>query len=274
MATLSDNLPRWREAAQIDWFSHFVKAWIPFNAWMTDTFGELSDRQMLDLLKGGPNVVFNGIKPMLTISPRAARDLDDDWQNNTDDAKLFRRRFAMLHKTLENCEVTGRRGRVSFDTVDVGANLKTSDQQSLRGKTLKVERNVPIRDHVTVEVTSGVGAQLLRIVQIEYSRRDLEDHPDFQAQKQECRSRLLAMHGLIQPRLVQSVLAGTNERDNSHIEGIRFVRDERKLFAALVEVIYGLRNALFHGAITPNDQHNEIYEPAYHLVMRMVKCTI
>lgn len=274
MATLSDNLPRWRDAAQIDWFSQFVKAWIPFNAWLTDTFGELTDRQMLDRLKGGANSVYNGITPMLRINPRAARDLADDWQNKNDDAQLFRRRFAMLHKALENCVVEGRRGRVSFDTVDVGANLKLTDQQTLRGKTLKVERNVPARDNVTVEVLSTAGAALIRIVQNEYNRRELEDHPDFSGQNRECRARLLAMYELIQPRLVQSVLAETTERDVSLIEGIRFVRDEKKLFAALVEVIYGLRNALFHGAITPNDQHNQIYEPAYHLVMRMVKCTI
>lgn len=274
MATLHDNLPRWREAAQIDWFSQFVKAWIPFNAWMTDSFGELNDRQMLDRLKAGSNVVFNGIKPMLTISPRAARDLDDDWQNNTDEAKMFRRRFAMLHKTLENCVVEGRRGRVSFDTVDVGANLKTNDQQTLRGKILNTQRNAPTKDNVTITIVSAAGVELLRIIQNEHSRRELEDHPDYVAQNRECRARLLAMHELIRPRLVQSVLADSSERDVSLIEGIRFVPDETKLFAALVEVIYGLRNALFHGAITPNEQHNEIYEPAYHLVMRMVKCTI
>lgn len=274
MSTLRDNLRGWRDAAQIDWFSQFVRAWIPFNAWMTDTFGDLPDRQMLDLLKAGSNVVFNGITPMLAISPRAARDLDDHWRNNDDDAKLFRRRFGMLHKTLENCVVEGRRGRVSFETVDVGSNPKTFDQQVLRGKTLRVDRNLPVREQVTIAVTSSAGAQLLQVVQIEHNRRALEDHQDFQRQTTECRSRLLAMHGLVAPRLVQSVLANPAVPDVSSIEGFRFVRDETKLFAALVDVIYGLRNALFHGAITPNDQHNDIYEPAYHLVMRMVKCTI
>ena len=34
------------------------------------------------------------------------------------------------------------------------------------------------------------------------------------------------------------------------------------------------RNALFHGSITPNETHNQIYKPAYLLVMRLVKCTI
>jgi hypothetical protein len=274
MPTLRDNLSRWREAAQIDWFSQFVRAWIPFNAWMTDTFGDLQDKQMLDRLKSGTNVVYNGIVPMLTITPRAAPDLEDDWRNNDDEAKMFRRRYAMLHKTLESCLVEGRRGRISFDTVDVGANQKLFDQQTLRGKTLRVERNIPAKENVSVSIKSSTGATILHIVQLEHNRRELEDHADFQRQTPECRARLLAMHMLIVPRTVQSVLSATTDRDAVLIEGIRFVRDEKKLFAALVEVIYGLRNALFHGSITPNDQHNQIYEPAYHLVMRMVKCTI
>jgi hypothetical protein len=53
-----------------------------------------------------------------------------------------------------------------------------------------------------------------------------------------------------------------------------FINDPTKVFSALIDVIYSLRNALFHGAITPNDTHNEICEPAYHIVMRIVGCTL
>jgi hypothetical protein len=47
-----------------------------------------------------------------------------------------------------------------------------------------------------------------------------------------------------------------------------------KVFPALVDVVYNLRNALSHGSITPNEQHNEIYDPAYHIVMRLVRWTL
>ena len=66
MPNLRDNLRLWRDSAQIDWFSQFIKAWIPFNAWMTDTFGDLTDRELLDHVKGRGNVVYNRIVRILT----------------------------------------------------------------------------------------------------------------------------------------------------------------------------------------------------------------
>ena len=53
-----------------------------------------------------------------------------------------------------------------------------------------------------------------------------------------------------------------------------FVAEPAKVFSALVDVVYNLRNALSHGSITPNEQHNEIYDPAYHIVMRLVRWTL
>lgn len=53
-----------------------------------------------------------------------------------------------------------------------------------------------------------------------------------------------------------------------------FIPDADKLFSVLVDVVYNLRNALFHGSITPTTQHREIYESAYHVAMQFVKCTL
>ncbi|MFM2198532.1 MAG: hypothetical protein RLZZ505_1964 [Verrucomicrobiota bacterium] len=273
MPTLRDNLPRWREAAQIDWFSHFIKAWIPFNAWMTETYGDESDRKMLDGIKAGSNVVFNRITPMITVKPRSARDTEAGWQNETEDAEEFRRWLAMLHRRLEECVVDGRKGRISFTIVDVGENRTTSETKTHRNQILKVERGVPAAGKITASVTTATTVKF-QFVQDGYDKQELEDNPDFQKQVPEVRGHLLNLYRLAAPRIIESVLVPPSQRDCAQIDGIRFVDNQRKVFGALIEVLYGLRNALFHGSITPNDQHNEIYEPAYHLVMRMVKCTI
>jgi len=60
----------------------------------------------------------------------------------------------------------------------------------------------------------------------------------------------------------------------TRINTTNFIQAPEKIFSAVVDITYNLRNALFHGSITPNEQHNEIYEPAYHIVMRFVRCTI
>jgi hypothetical protein len=274
MPTLRDNLPRWREAAQIDWFSHFIKAWIPFNAWMTETYGDESDRKMLDGIKAGSNVVFNRITPMITVRPRSARDTAAGWQNESEDAQEFRRWLATLHRRLEECVVDGRKGRISFTIVDVGENRNTSETKVHRNQTLNFERGVPSSGKVTVSVVTAAAVTKFQFVQDGHVRQELEDNADFQRLGSELRGHLLNLYQLAAPRIIESVLVPPSQHDCAEIDGIRFVDNHRKLFGATIEVLYGLRNALFHGSITPNDQHNEIYEPAYHLVMRMVKCTI
>lgn len=118
MSTLKDTLTRWQEAADIDWFSQFIKAWIPFNAWMTHTFGDLTDKELLDHVRGPGNVVFNGIVPLL--DPALAHALEDE---------EFRLHFADLNRRLQLRIINSRRGRVSFDTVDLGANSHKDEQQ-------------------------------------------------------------------------------------------------------------------------------------------------
>jgi hypothetical protein len=90
MPNLRDNLKQWRDSARIDWFSQFIKAWIPFNAWMTDTFGDLSDRELIDKVKGGSNVVYNRIVPILTWRPPQAQGTEGSWEDPTQEGEEFR----------------------------------------------------------------------------------------------------------------------------------------------------------------------------------------
>jgi hypothetical protein len=274
MPNLKDNLKQWRDSARIDWFSQFIKAWIPFNAWMTDTYGDLSERELLDRVKNGSNVIYNRIVPMLTWNPAQARGTQGGWQDNDQEAEEFRLNVELLHIRLQRCLVAGRRGRVSFETVDVGSNPHVDEHLVVRTRTLRVRRNYPERGNVTLEVSETRTTQGFAFTQLEYDRRALEDAPPFQTVNAEYRAKLLAMHERVAPRRVMSVLAEPDSNDSLRFGGTRFVQDPAKIFSALVDVTYNLRNALFHGSITPNEQHNEIYEPAYHLVMRFVKCTI
>ena len=128
MPNLKDNLKQWRDSARIDWFSQFIKAWIPFNAWMTDTFGDLNDRDLLDQVKNGGNVIYNRIVPILTWSQAQAKGAQGGWQDQSQESEEFRLRIEQLNRLLQSCVVEGRRGRVSFETVDLGHNIHIDEQ--------------------------------------------------------------------------------------------------------------------------------------------------
>jgi|GEM_PF-6619195 len=274
MPGLQDNLRRWRDVAEIDWFSQFIKAWIPFNAWMTDTFGDLTDRELMDKVKAGSNVVYNRILPMLSKGLPQAPGTQVGWQDGSPDAQQFRSQIEEIHRLLESCVIEGRRGRISFETVDIGANLNKEEQRNKWNRNFQVRRDHPAKPQVTLEISATKTTAAFALTLSAYDKQNLQDAPCFQTLRVDHRATLLAMFDAVAPRKIVSVLAQPGYPNTLKIGNTVFINDPVKLFGALVDVIYCLRNALFHGSITPNSQHNEIYKPAYNIVMRLVKCTI
>jgi hypothetical protein len=274
MPSHSENLKRWQELAHIDWFSNFIKAWIPFNAWMTNAYGDLQDRELLDSVKAGGNPVSNRIIPMLTWRESLVRGGRGGWQDMAPEADEFRLQINHLTRVLQGCVVEGRRGRVSFETVDVGPNLLTDTNLTKWGRDFRVRRNHPSRGNITIEMTGTASTSPFSYTQLEYNRRQLEDYPGFQALRPDHRATILGMYNNVSPRKVVNLLLQPDAPGALRFGTYAFVNDPEKVFSGLVEVAYNLRNALFHGSITPNGEHNHIYEPAYHVVMRFVRCTI
>jgi hypothetical protein len=64
----------------------------------------------------------------------------------------------------------------------------------------------------------------------------------------------------------------TDDEDNCIEMGqFRFVEDEETVAKGIIEIIYLLRNSLFHGTIVPDRETNKVYEPAYHVLHSLVQ---
>jgi hypothetical protein len=274
MAGLADNLKRWRDAAEVDWFSQFIKAWIPFNAWMTDTYGDLPDKDLLDKVKGTANVVKNRTVPMLAKNLKVAHDAEGGWQDDSADAQDFRLQIGQLHRCLQECVVEGRRGRVSFETVDIGANLKKEEKETKWKRDYRVRRDHPNKGEVHLEISASKTKPAYALTLTSHSLKTLEDDGTFAALAVEQRTLLISQFNAVAPRLVMNVLAEHGAQKKLIYGDVHFMNDAEKNFSALIDITYSLRNALFHGSITPNETHNRIYKPAYLIAMRLVKCTI
>jgi len=226
---------------------------------MTDTFGDLTDRELLDKVKSGANVVFNRVVPML-----------DPVRDNGADAQELRNQIAELHRLLQACIIEGRRGRVSFETVDLGFNPNKDLQHACHGRIVRVRRDYPNKEEINLEISASATQAAFNLIIPHHNRRTLEDDRSFQTLKIGYRTRLLGLFEDVAPRRIETVLA----KHDLEFGNTRFVQSPEKVFSALIDIVYSLRNALFHGSITPNEQHNEIYDPAYHIVMRLVRCTL
>jgi hypothetical protein len=50
-----------------------------------------------------------------------------------------------------------------------------------------------------------------------------------------------------------------------------FIQDTDKLCKGIIEIIYNLRNVLFHGEIIPDSDTNKVYEPAYQILHTLIQ---
>jgi hypothetical protein len=52
---------------------------------------------------------------------------------------------------------------------------------------------------------------------------------------------------------------------------IKFVKDSENVAKGLIEVLYNLRNSLFHGELIPNKEANKIYGAAYKILRELIE---
>jgi len=65
----TENSEKWKSLASIDYFTQFVKAWIPFNAWYKNYYPNLrTDREAINEIKAHPNQGYFILKMRLSVS--------------------------------------------------------------------------------------------------------------------------------------------------------------------------------------------------------------
>lgn len=271
-----DNLNRWRQEAEIDYFAYFIKAYIPFNSWFKITYPTVThERDIISNIKSGGNLVHSTIVPLLSGSD--------------DDALRFKSYVGLLHERLERHQIVNpKKGRVVLSNCHVADNAVTNTSGAHHRVNYVVERNVPHQGRITCEVRT-TRATVFNAVHNKYDLAMLENDPAYASLTVEQRSQLKGRYQQINPFLMVDLtnqinnvprirvasLPGSMPRHPTIAMGhIQFCDNPEYIFAGLVEVIYNLRNLLFHGVIVPTNDHNEVYEPAYFILRRFLRCIV
>lgn len=248
------NVEGWLIKSDIDYFTHFVMAWIPFNAWFRSSYGDGSEREILDEVKAGGNKIRTRFMAKLEGTDPAAEEI----RNN----------IASLHRRLSLDPLEDKKGRpISFENVVIKKNEKNVETRSSGGAMYTVERSSG-KMAMKVKTTSKA---------IEFTHegpwnpKTLTELADYSALPATRRAGLLDCYNGANPHVVRSLLAAPGDPDPLSMDSYKFVRDKEAIFAGLVEILYGLRNQLFHGELVPDKASNETYQPAYHLLRALLK---
>ena len=253
------NADAWKALSNIDYFTHFVKAWIPFNAWYRNSYPALeSDAAIMQQIKTQYNSCRNRI-----ISLIENPETDND-------SKIFKTYLGELHYQLERNHIHNRGERISFTNIVVEDNPHLVQTRTRRRFEYKVEIDAGNRKRIVSTIFDRSSVCRLNVSQNEgYKLDEILNDAQYKVLPPECQSLLKACYEEVNPRKAIGLL--TADTSNSIKMGnYHFINDSELICKALITVIYYLRNALFHGQLVPDNNTHLVYEPAYHILRMLV----
>ena len=256
----TENFEKWKILASIDYFAQFVKAWIPFKAWYKNYYPTLStDRETINEIKAHPNSFRNRLVSLLN--------------NRDNDGVAFKSRVAELHLELERKHIFNKGDRITFENIVIESNPRRQNNFFRKTLIYKVERNIPGKpqQEVQIDIVSSNGNVKFSYTQsLGFDIDDLISHYNFVRLSQTQQNNLKACYEEINPSKPINLLS---QDPNNFIKmgNLHFIDSPDQLCKGIIEILYKLRNVLFHGEIIPDGDTNKVYEPAYQILYTLIQ---
>jgi hypothetical protein len=255
----TENSEKWKNLASIDYFTHFIKAWIPFNAWYKNFYPDLTtDRKAIDEIKSTSNKFRNKLVSLLI--------------NGDNDGVAFKSRIAELHSELERKYIHNKGKRITFENIVIENNTQKLSIFNYKSLSYKADRGIAGRPkEVQISIVGSNGAIKFSYTQNDgFDLADLLSNPSFTGLSQTQKSNLKNCYEGINPTKPVNLLS--HDVDNCiQMGNFHFIQDTDKLCKGIIEIIYNLRNVLFHGEIIPDSDTNKVYEPAYQILHTLIQ---
>ena len=253
-----DNSNRWLALAEIDYLTQFVKAWIPFNAWYMNMYPTLKrDRVIINEIKSNSNVFRDRIISLLN--------------GTNNESILFKGQIAKLHQYLESHYIPNADKRITFQSINVETNPVTSETLNFRRWIYKVElTHTGNAININSLVTNSLGITQYTYNQTKFDIENLTSHLNTSSglnkNQKNC---LVETYQKIDPKKPTNLIS--QNRQGIEAGDILLIDDSDKIVKGLIEIIYRLRNILFHGELIPNNDNKKVYEPAYHILKTLIQ---
>lgn len=254
------NERHWMQLIEVDWLGQYSKAWVAFNAWFRNNFrsqGKMTDRQIIEEIKNDEGGVCSKIENFLS--------------GEGSNSESFQSDLAALHKSLSDVTVKSNGERVWLKEI-TDYYYVDSIQEKKNRMTYEIEIDTNQKKRI-VTVKNASGQEILK---------QIVERKDEKALKQKGRKALpeewfnglshtqrISLEGFLK---TSSPIYNLLDFDNGYtkIGPFEFIRDKTLIARALIEILYQLRNALFHGEITPNSDVQRVYQSAYLILKQII----
>ena len=189
----------------------------------------------------------------------------------------FQSDLAELHYSLVHTNIECKGRKISFEAIEdykyvrlvntviskITYNIKTDNNI----RTDKIKRLVTVTDSLSKEI---LNTSIKR--NAEKAVLDDDWFKTFFSQRSHSLTspQQETLKGLLKESTPIHNLLTDDKDDYIDIEGYQFINNQNQIARALIEVLYQLRNSLFHGEITPTREIQKAYEPAYLILKRII----
>ncbi|OFX72667.1 MAG: hypothetical protein A2X12_07485 [Bacteroidetes bacterium GWE2_29_8] len=259
--TPRQNIAKWDELAEIHYYSHFITTWIAFNSWYNFSFPDIV----------GDRAVINHIKNNHTLAKTTFLGL---LRGTNQESKQFQENIAQLHYCLQNHNISSDGQRIWFESFVVELD---------RSKLIINQTSRGVKYHVNITITQGNITTILATVKnaansnlLVYNHNafdivDLKSKPEFIALSNMQKATIEGYLNEANPKKPVNLLTNNQPPNCIEVGQFKLINNENLIFKAIIEMLYGLRNNLFHGSLTPSPDANKVYEAAYRILKQIVE---
>lgn len=271
-------LQEWINKSELDYYTMFVKAWIPFNAWYMDNFYDEAiprtrDREIIDYIKGNSNRYRDKIISLLRSNDEISQD--------------FKLLLSNLHFELERHPIPNEDERISFNNTNLSRNNLPSNVISFGHYDYVVEfRNTLPRTSKRwiCQIISRKGGNTIHYVDLfNWSLQELHENQDYISIPNDKKQYIDACFAEMNPKKPEIIIL--NPRANptggytqpissiaiDNNKNLYFINNYELVSKVVIEILYELRCKLFHGELHPISANLGIYKYAYLIQNILIK---
>lgn len=280
--SINTSIAKWLEKAEPDYYTLFIKVWIPYNAWYMHNFYDedanpprINDRDIIYFIKNNSNAYKNAIAGLLN--------------STSEESEFFKKLICNLHYSLENTPIPDYDNRISFTNICIDNNAKMHGPETIKevdfAVTGKFDNTLPKTSPrwIFEVVNTKTNTTIKRVELHKCSISELRNNTDYKSIPRKYQSAIENCLNEITPNKKTNIVIqpitkrkGTYHQPSNSIiidgqKHLYFTDDIDEVCRAIIQVLYELRCKLFHGEIEPSDSYLEIYKQAYNIQRILIK---
>lgn len=279
--SINTAISKWIDKSEPDFYTLFIKAWIPYNSWYMCNFYDedaspkrTSDKDIISYIKTNSNVYKDKIVTLL--------------RNNDEESEMFKSLISGLHYQLENVAIPNANEKIAFSSICISDNANSNGPQTINETDFSITGKKDISLPKTsprwiFEVIDNRSTNTIsRISLFKCSLAELRSNNDFNSLQNKYKSTVEKCLNEINPyKKISVVVPPVNKRGKYSAPpnsicinaktNLYFIENLDDVSKSIIQILYELRCKLFHGEIEPSETNAGVYEQAFYIQRTLIK---